>query len=177
MKKFLVIITLIIFLVGCACSVKGGAKESLYIFLEKYKYLDKSLVEDVDSYVLGESLSEEQKEKYKEIILRQYKDMDYEIVKEEYKNKKAYITVKVTVYDLFEAQNETEDYYIEHEDEFLKDGEYDADKYINDKLEFMKNYTKKVTNEITFVLHEDKNMWVVEQPSSSDLAKIHGMYQ
>ena len=157
MKKFLVIITLIIFLVGCACSVKGGAKESLYIFLEKYKYLDKSLVEDVDSYVLGESLSEEQKE--------------------EYKNKKAYITVKITVYDLFEAQNETEDYYIEHEDEFLKDGEYDADKYINYKLEFMKNYTKKVTNEITFVLHEDKNMWVVEQPSSSDLAKIHGMYQ
>ena len=74
MKKFIVILSFIIFLVGCACSVSGGAKESVYIFLEKYKYLDKNLVADIDNYVAGESLNENQKEKFSIAYddLRQY---------------------------------------------------------------------------------------------------------
>ena len=176
MKKFVVILSLIIFLVGCACSVKGGAKESVYIFLEKYKYLDKSLVTDIDNYVAGETLNESQKEKYKEIFLRQYKDMNYEIKKEEYKNGKAYVSVIVTVYNLYKAQDEAENYLMENENEFLNDkDEYDADKFIDYKLDYMLNYKGKTTEEITLELVKKKGVWVLEQPSIIDLEKIHGM--
>ena len=176
MKKFIVILSFIIFLVGCACSVSGGAKESVYIFLEKYKYLDKNLVKDIDNYVAGESLNENQKEKYKEILKRQYKDMSYEIKKEEYIGNKAYVTINISVYDLYKAQDETENYLKEHESEFLNsDGEYDDDKYIDYKLDFMLSYQEKTTEELKLELTKNKNIWVLEQPSIEELKKIHGM--
>lgn len=177
MKKFVVIITLIIFLVGCACSVKGGAKESVYIFLEKYKYLDKDLVEDIDNYVKEEILTDEQKEEYKNIFIRQYKDMNFTITKEEYKDNKAYVTVNITIYDLYKAQDEAEEYLAEHQNDFLtENGEYDDNKFINYKLDYMKTYNEKITNEVTFTLHEEKGFWIVEQPTTNDLEKIHGIY-
>ena len=177
MKKFVIMLTLIIFLVGCACSVKGGAKESVYIFLEKYKYLDKDLVEDINTFVRGEVLTEAQKEEYESIFLRQYKDMDFKITKEEYKNNKAYVTVNITVYDLYKAQDETESYLEEHQNDFLTDNEeYDDNKFVNYKLDYMKTYNERITNEVTFTLHEEKGFWVVEQPTANDLEKIHGIY-
>ncbi len=176
MKKLVLILSLIFFLVGCACSVRGGAKESVYIFLEKYKYLDKDLVEDIDNYVEGEDLNDSQKEKYKEIFLRQYKDMSYTIKKEEYQNNKAYVTVLITVYNLYKAQDEAEDYLNTFEEEFLnEEGEYDADKFIDYKLDYMLKYQEKTTEELQLELVKEKNIWVLQQPSIKELEKIHGM--
>ena len=67
-------------------------------------------------------------------------------------------------------------YLTEHESEFLNsEGEYDADKYIDYKLDFMLNYQEKTTEELKLELTKNKNIWVLEQPSITELKKIHGM--
>ena len=177
MKKLIITFFLVLFLVGCACSIKGGAKESVVIFLEQYKSLDKDLIDDMDNYVNGENLNEEQKKQYREIFLKQYKDLSYEINSETYENDVAVVDVTIEVYDLFEAQEDAENYLLANNAEFLNEsGEYDADKFINYKLEYMTNYKKRVKYDITLKVVDKDGMWTVEQPSKEVLDKIHGIY-
>ena len=54
---------------------------------------------------------------------------------------------------------------------------FDNDKYINYKLNLMYNSTERTDYEIVFFLNRTKNKWVLEQPTDSDLEKIHGIFQ
>ena len=40
----------------------------------------------------------------------------------------------------------------------------------------MKNYNERVSYEIILTLENNKNNWIIKQPSNSDLEKIHGIY-
>ncbi len=178
MKK--IVITLMIVLnciILCGCEKDMSAREAVTDYLENYITLDSSVVDQLNSFVDSENLTEEQKLTYKEVLRRQYSSLTYDIQNERYEGNMAYVKTKVNVINLYKAQQDALAYYSKHIDEFNNDaGIYDKNLYTDYKLEQMKKENETINYEIEFKLIKNGNEWEVEQLSSADLEKIHGVY-
>lgn len=178
MKKILVLIISLLFIGGCTKALT--AKEAVDEYLEKYRTSSKEVMNSLDEYVDNEhDLNDKQKETYKEVLKKQYKNIKYKIVNETYTDDEALITTEITVFDLYKAQKEADDYLSEHQSEFLdENGNYDKSKFLDYKLSLMKDYTYFTDYTIDFhVVKDDKDKWEVKELSNSDLEKIHGIYK
>ena len=174
MKKFIVLLLTLLLVSGCGENTPRGAVEN---YLKKYKTLDSEVLVDLEELVEEENLTEKQKDKYRDILKKQYKDLSYEIVEEEYDNDVNYVTVKIKVYDLYKAQDDASLYLANNKEEFNNEnGEYDVEKYMDYKLDKMKDTTEKVEYTIVFTVTKEDKEYVVEQPTENDLLKIHGIY-
>ena len=160
-------------LTGC----QDSAKKSVSRYLDKYIALDSDVLVDMMDIINRESMSDKNKEKYESIFKKQYQDLKYTILSEEYNGDEAVIKVKVTVYDLYASQKEANDYLKDHPDSFNDDnGNYNAELFIAYKLDKMMKTTNKVDYTIDFYVMKDGSSWSVSSLSSSDLEKIHGIY-
>lgn len=174
MKKILSLVLLLLILTGCSGSNARMAVES---YLKKYRNLDSEVLVDLENIIKEENLTNEQEEKYRDILKKQYKDLTFEIVEEEYDNDVSYITVNISVYDLHKAQSDAALYLENNQEEFNdENGTYDSQKYIDYKLDRMKDTTEKVDYTIVFTVIKESDKYVVEQPTENDLMKIHGIY-
>lgn len=180
MKKFLISLTLImssIFLVGCGINNKT-AKNAVEDFLDQYKNLSASVLTDLEQVIKQENLNDEQQDKYREILKKEYSDLKYEILDETYDGDTAIVKTKIIVYNLYKAQSDAAIYLNNNMDEFKNDaGEYDNNKYLDYKLDEMKKVKDTVEYTIEFNCKKnDKGNWEVNELSNSDLEKIHGIY-
>lgn len=174
MKKILSLLLLLLLLTGCG---KTSARMSVEDYLRKYKTLNSEVLLDLESVIEKENLNNEQQDKYRNILKKQYKDLTYEIVEEEYDDEASYVTVKVSVYDLYKAQSDASIYLENNKSEFNDDnGVYDVNKYIDYKLDKMQNTNDKIEYTIVFTVIKEDNKYVVMQPTETDLQKIHGIY-
>lgn len=174
MKKILLIVVMILTLVGCGGNTAKGAVEK---YLMNYRNLDSEVLVDLENVIEIENLSHKQKEKYRDVLKKQYKDLSYEIIEEEYDNEISYVTVKIEVYDLYKAQNDASTYLTNHPEEFYNENnEYDVNKYIDYKLDKMKNMLDKIEYTITLTVIKEDDEYVVLQPTEETLEKIHGIY-
>ena len=81
MKKIISMFIFLILLVGCSLSNTPTAQaEDL---LSKYQMLDNDIKAGINDVVMGESLTQEQQERYRKIIEKQYKNLMYEIKDED----------------------------------------------------------------------------------------------
>ncbi len=175
MKKLMVLISCIILCGACSCVVKD-ASETVQKYLNNYKSLTGEVISEIDSLADSESLSTENKELYKDVLRRQYKDLLYTIENEDYNGDEAQVTVKVTVYDLYKAQVDANKYLQSHREEFMSDGEYDEEKYLKYKLEQMKNTNEAISYNIVLDLKKEDGKWILIQPEGEVLEKLHGVY-
>lgn len=100
----------------------------------------------------------------------------YTIENEKYDGDNANVTVKITVYDLYKAQTNASKYLNEHQDEFLTNGVYDGSKYLDYKLNEMRDIKDTISYTIVFKVIKVDGKWQVEQPDEETLEKIHGIY-
>ena len=181
MKKLvylIVVACMCILLTGCGC-MKKTARGAVEDFLDQYKNLSSSVIEDLDEVVDSEpDLTEEQKDKYRDILKKQYSDLNYEIINETYDGDAATVEAKITVYDLYKVQKDAAVYLNEHREEFNNEnGEYDNTKFMDYKLEQMQKINDTVEYTINFNLTKDENdVWQISELSQDDLEKIHGIY-
>lgn len=176
MKKLGLILITLIAAVGCACTMTK-ASDAVKEYLGKYNNHDSEVLVELDELVKEENLTDEQTESYKELMKKQYTDMKYEIVDETYNGDEAIVTTKITVYDLYKAQTEAENYKEEHKEEFQDDNAvYDAMKFLEYKIEQMTKTDKTVEYTIDFKVIKENGKWVVDNVSTEDLEKIHGIY-
>ena len=77
---------------------------------------------------------------------------------------------------MYKAQKDASLYLSNHQDEFLTDGEYDNNLYMEYKLEEMRNMNDTVSYNIVFHVTKTDGKWYVEQPDEEVLEKIHGVY-
>lgn len=178
MKKMLLSIFAVLFLfIFVGCSKKMSARDEVIEYLDLYKNNNTEVMKQLDEFVEKEYLNEEQKNIYVNAMKREYASMIYEILQEKYEGEYAYITVKLTVIDLYKAQTDAIEYLNNNQKEFLdENGIYDKNKFTTYKLNAMKNANETVTYEINFKLLKDGNKWDVLQLSNDDLEKIHGIY-
>ncbi len=175
MKKLFLMLVGLFMVVGCSCS-NDKAADAVEKYLNDYKGLNDTVLKDIDELAEGEDLTDKGKETYKEVLKRQYRDLIYTIENEDYDGDTAKVTVKITVYDLYKAQKDASNYLSNHQDEFLTDGEYDNDLYMEYKLEEMRDMNDTVSYNIIFHVTKTDGKWYVEQPDKEALEKIHGVY-
>lgn len=176
-KKILIICFSVFLLVGCSCSMSGTPKKAVEELLNKYKMNDKAVITELDDYVATQSLSDDQKKTYKEILKKQYTDLKYDLTEETVDGDTASVTAKITVYDLYKVQKTAETYLVEHKEEFYDENKvYDKTLFIDYKLDKMKKNTEVVDYTITFTLTKVDNKWTVDQLDDASLEKIHGIY-
>lgn len=174
MKKVLTIFIMLLILTACGGNTPKGAVDN---YLKKYRNLDSEVLVDLEEIVEKENLSKEQQDKYREVLKKQYKDLSFKIVEEEYNDNVSYVTVKVNVYDLYKAQSDASKYLANNGEEFYNENnEYDVNLFLDYKLDKMKNITDRVEYNVTFTVIKENDKYVVEQPSEETLQKIHGIY-
>ncbi len=174
MKKVLTIFIMLLILTACGGNTPKGAVDN---YLKKYRNLDSEVLVDLEEIVKKENLSKEQQDKYRDVLKKQYKDLSFEIVEEEYNDNVSYVTAKVNVYDLYKAQSDASKYLANNPEKFYNENnEYDVNLFLDYKLDKMKNTTDRVEYNVTFTVVKENDKYVVEQPSEETLQKIHGIY-
>ena len=179
MKKVLIYLSCImaiVFLSGC--SMDNTPTKKTESFLNNYKNLDSTVLTQLDDVVKDDdTMSEEQKDKYKEILKKQYQDMTYTIKDEEINGDNATVTVEIEVYDLYKTTEESNRYYDEHQDEFKDEDDKVSDaKFLDYRIDQLDKATDKVKYTIDFTLTKVDNVWTMDDISNSTIQKIHGLY-
>lgn len=177
MKKIL--IGFFIFLLS-ACSLMGmnTPKEKVKELLDKYKNQDSTIITQLDDTISSEYKGD-YKDRYKKLMINQYKNMEYKITDEIIDGNTAVVTADVTVYNYGSMIDNANEYLREHEEEFYKDEEkkeIDDDKFLDYKLDLLEEVDDKKTYTIEFTLTKEDNEWKLDDLSNDNISKIHGIY-
>lgn len=179
MKKYLICTMLILcsfLLIGCGEEMTP--KQAVRDYMESYVTLDDSVVNQLNEFVEDvEDLTTEHKDTYKEILRKQYSSLTYTILNERIEGNVAYVEVEINVKDLYKTRKETNEYYASNKNEFNDDnGIYDATKFITFQLDKMKAAMDTVKYKLELKVVKNGDDWDVTQLSTTDLEKIHGIY-
>lgn len=176
-RKILLLFTTILLITGCNDMMNTPTKR-VEEYIGKYQILDSTVLTELDDVVDNSDYSENYKEEYKELMIKQYQNLSYKIKSEQTNGDNANVIVELEVFDYNNALKEANDYIEEHSDEFLDDEkETRSEKIDHYKINAMKEVTDKASYTINFSLVKDNKKWVLEKISDSDLEKIHGLYE
>ena len=104
MKKIVSLFIFLLLLVGCSLSNSPTSKvEEL---LNKYQTLDSDIKSGIDDVLKEENLNTSQKERYRKVIEKQYRNLAYEVKDERIDGDTATITVEIEVIDYKKVVNE-----------------------------------------------------------------------
>lgn len=159
------ILTLTI-LVGCSLSNTPTSKvEELF---SKYQMLNKDITNEIEDLLLTETLTNEQKDRYRKLIENQYKNLSYEIKNEKIDGDIAIVTTQIEVLDYRKIISELNT---------NENTSSDILEYNNQKLDKLEKVKDKVayTLEINVIKDNDGN-WKIKTLSNNDIKKIQGMY-
>lgn len=168
---FLMLFTL---LVGCKNTMSPSEKTEE--FLNRYIKNDSVIVSELDTYLSKQGLSNEQREKYRSIILEEYATLKYSIKDESIDDDKASVKTIIEVKDLYKASKNAEEYLILHPEEFYTDDAYDKDKFNDYKLDVMAKSDIKIEYQLNIKLSKKDSTWVIDELDNETLEKIHGIY-
>lgn len=168
MKKIVGVFIFLLLLVGCSLSNSPTSKvEDL---LSKYQRLDSDIKSGIDNVLEDETLNEEQRERYRNVIEKQYKNLSYQIKDEKIDGETATITTEIEVLDYKKMVNEARDYYRDKND-------YTVLEYNDTKLDKLESAKDKVTYTIDFEVKKDKDgNWNLSSLDNETIKKIQGMY-
>ena len=177
MKKLLIFILGIFLLTGCDTLMNTPTKR-VENLLSKYQQQDTEVLNQLDETLNEETLlSTEQKDRYRELMTKQYKNLAYTVKDETIDGKTAVVEVEIEVYDYNKAISEAEDYLITNANEFQDDtGVVNTSKYNDYKIAQMEAVKDKVTYTINFTLSEVDDKWIVDDLTETERMKIHGLY-
>ena len=176
-KKILFLGLCLILILTTACSLGSTPTSSVEKLLSMYNTNDEEIIVELDDYVNESDLTDEQSEKYKNIYLKQFKDMKYEIKEEKIDGDTATVTAQITVYDYYNAEKEANEYLTNNPDEFKTNDKYDESLFTDYKLEQLDKVNETVDYTIDFTLTKVDNEWVVNDLTNEQLEKIHGVYE
>lgn len=159
-KKILIISFLFIsFLVGCELSNNPTSKVEEY--LSKYQMLDKDINISYTELADETELDNDTKNRYEELIKKQYRNLSYEVKEETIDGETATVTVQIKVVD-----------YQKVLDKYKKENE----EYHNQVLAELENATEKATYTIPFLVKKDKRgNWEMEPLSTLERQKLLGI--
>lgn len=173
MKKLTLVILFFLFFTGCESMMNTPTKR-VEELLNKYQRQDDEIVSQLEFVLAGNenNFTDSQKEKYREYMIKQYKDLTYTIKEEEIDGNNATVTVEIEVYDYNKAISDAEEYYINNSKEF----ENNMEKYIDYKLEEIEKMNERIKYTLNLTLIKNDKKWILNDISESDRLKIHGLY-
>lgn len=177
-KKILVVICAALLFTGCSCSMDDNTPEkAIDTFFEMYRNKDDNITKQLKEVIETEGLSDEQEVKYQELMEKQYDQFAYVIKDVEENDDYATATVELTVLNYRSAIDEAEQELEENPETFNDDdGNFSDEKYMDYKIEKMSEVTDTTTHTVELSLTKENGMWSVDQLSSDDISKLHGLY-
>lgn len=164
-------------LLGVGCTLGNTPKSKVTELLKRYNNHSEGIKIELGDYLDALDLDEDSLEGYREVYLRQYSDLEYEIKDEHIDGDTAIVTVEIKVYDYYGAENDINDYIGMNQEEFYgDDGEYDPDLALKHRIDELGKASEKVTYTIDFTLTKINNNWTVDTLTNEQLEKIHGTY-
>lgn len=195
MKKIITIF-FVILLSACSLTMNNSPKAKVKELLDKYKNQDSSVITNLDD-VIDSEYEGEYKDRYKSLILNQYKNLEYKITDEVIDGDTAIVSVDVTVYNYGSGIDAANTYLEEHESEFYKkdlsdnnlvtpnndenapqtsQNTIDYNKFLDYKLDLLEEITDRKTYSIDITLTKENNEWVLDKLTDDAIKKIHGLY-
>ena len=174
--KRLLLVLLVCFMT--ACSLNNNSKqEAIETLFERYRNKDDNVISQLKEVIMAEKLLDKQKEDYQELMEKQYNSLGYVIkdIKEE--NDTAVATIEITVLNYRSAIDKAEEELKTNPEKFNDDkNNFSEEKYMDYKIELMKKVDETTTYTLELNLYKEKGMWIIEELSSNDISKIHGLY-
>lgn len=176
-KKILIGITALFLIVGCGNMMNTPTKR-VEEFLSKYQTQDEKVLSQLDEVIDSSgTMTKEQKEKYRDLMKKQYQNLSYKIKDETEDGDTATVEVEIEVYDYATSIKESETHLTTNKDEFLdEDDEVDDEKFMDYKLEQLDEVKDKVKYTLNFTLTKEDNDWKLDDITEIDRQKIHGLY-
>lgn len=176
MKKIITLLSIII-LTGCTLDISNTPTKKVEEFLNKYQILDKEILDELDDVIKTKTkLNEKNKEEYREIIKKQYKDMQYKIKDQKIDGNTAKVTVEIIVKDFTKIINDAEIYKRENINEFYNNQAYDDNLYKKYLIDKLKEAKERITYTLEFTLHKKNTKWTLDPITEENEDKILGIY-
>ena len=177
MKKIIALLLVVFIVTGCTL-VGSKPKDSVSRFLNNYKNNSESVVKELDEYLASQDLEEETLKDYKELYLKQYSNLKYDIKDEKINGDSAIVEVQITVFDCYKSDKLAGDYFTANQADFVgDDGDIDFSKYFAYKIRKMLDTTDTVDYTLTINLKKKDSKWEVEPLTHEELTKLHGTYE
>ena len=176
MKK-LIGIGLCILLCGCN-DLSNTPTKKTEEFLKKYQALDNSVLTDLDNVLNSDNtLNENQKVMYKDIMKKHYQNLSYEIKNETIDGDEAIVTVEISVTDFKKVLDEANNYMNNNMEEFYdENGNYSISKFNDYKLNKLKDAKDKVRYTLEISLSKVNDEWQVNTQNQITYDKINGIF-
>ncbi|MDD2489724.1 MAG: DUF4878 domain-containing protein [Bacilli bacterium] len=180
MKKILVGLIMLILVTGCGGTLfnpKASPTRAVEDLFTKYQTLNQEVTNQLDEVVAEQNLTTAQKDQYKELMKRQYKDLTYTIKDEVINGDTAIVTVEIQVYDYARAQIEVDEHVEENPNDFLDDNEQFSNlKYMDYKIDTLMKENRKTKYTLDIRLTKEEDEWLLDELTETEKQKIHGVY-
>ena len=165
MKKIGLLILIVIMLVGCSFNNTPTAKvEELFM---KYQKVDNDISLEIDNIMQEENLLAEHKERYRELITKQYRNLTYNIKDEKIDGDTAVVLVEIEVMDYRKAIG----------DLVFDSNLYTKESYDEEKINRLEKAQDKVKYTLEIKLNKNEDgVWKIEPLTSEQTKKIQGMF-
>ncbi len=181
MKKILIPIFFVSLLLlgGCGEKLNNTPTKQVEMFFMNYQTLNQKVISDLDNVLKDDNtMTESQKEKYKKIMKKHYKNLTYDIKDEVVNGDTAVVTVEIEVYDYSKVKASIDEYAKNHSDEFLdENNNYSQEKFIDYRLAELEKVNDKVKYTLDLNLTKVDDKWELNKISSLDEDKILGIYE
>ena len=189
---------LLLVIVGCSNNM-STLTNKVEEFLGKYQSMDEDVLKQLDQVIKDDdTMNDDQKDKYKALMEKQYQNLSYKIENEDIEGNSATVDVEIEVLDYATTASKAQEYYNEHKEEIeekYNDKKEDNDNslenagddvlqaveesvaYINYKLEELETANDTVTYNMTFYLTKEDGEWILQDISDLDRKKLHGLYE
>ena len=133
MRKFIYFITIIFLITGCSISLNNTPTKQVELMLADYQTLNKRVLDDLDDVIEDNvDLVGTQKEEYRQLMKKHYKDIIYDVKEERINGDEAVVSTEIDVLDYTKALSKANTYLQAHPEEFTdSNGNYDNEKFVN----------------------------------------------
>lgn len=181
MKKVLISVLTLFILTGCTIGGKNLTNETPTEVVEKYfsnyQTLSNDVLTQLDTVIDKENFTTTQKEDYREIMKKHYKNITYQIKDEVVDGDKATVVTEIEVYDYSKVLAEADTYLNEHQAEFTDaQGNYDVNLFNDYRINKLKDVDDKAKYTLNLTLTKTNDKWILDNISDTDESKIHGTY-
>lgn len=167
----------LLFTTGCD-NVNNTPTKKVEELFSKYQTIDEDVLADLNDVVDDEAnLTDEQKDRYKDILKNQYSNLTYEIKDERIDGDNATVEVEIEVYDLSQVDYDVNDYVDNNKDEFTdENGNILDEKRTEYRLDQLEKAKDRVKYTLNLTLTKDDDEWKVDNLTETERQKIHGIY-
>ena len=166
-----------IFTFGCD-KIGNTPTKKVEELMGKYQSIDEDVTNNMEDVIdLENNLTDTQKDRYRELLKKQYSNLTYEIKDEKIDGDNATVEVEIEVYDLSKATSEAEDKLANNPEEFNDEkGSYNDELYTDYKLDRMEKAKDRTKYTLDLTLTKEDGEWEVDNLTEIERDKIHGIY-